>query len=114
MTYLDLIHSMPFFQECKRRICQKLGIRPGASVLEIGCGNGIDAAVLAGMAGPTGLVIEIDLRSTMLTSAWTGRVPVLLFPHMRPAMHQTKRSVTGYLTASGLIAFSSTRKIHLE
>ncbi|MCK9307271.1 MAG: methyltransferase domain-containing protein [Methanoculleus sp.] len=71
VTYLDLIHSLPFFQECKRRSYQSLGIRPGASVLEIGCGNGVDATILAGMAGPEGRVIGIDVSSTMLTSART-------------------------------------------
>lgn len=71
VTYLDLIHSLPFFQECKRQSYQKLAIRPGASVLEIGCGNGVDAAILAGMTGPTGRVIGIDVSSTMLTSART-------------------------------------------
>jgi ubiquinone/menaquinone biosynthesis C-methylase UbiE len=69
VTYLDLIHSMPFFQECKRRSYEKLAIRPGASVLEIGCGNGVDATILAGMAGPAGQVIGIDVSSTMLASA---------------------------------------------
>ncbi|MDD4136705.1 MAG: methyltransferase domain-containing protein [Methanoregula sp.] len=71
VTYLDLIHSLPFFQECKRQSYQKLAIQPGASVLEIGCGNGVDAAILAGMTGPTGQVIGIDVSSTMLTSART-------------------------------------------
>jgi len=69
VTYLDLIHSLPFFQECKRQSYQKLAIRPGASVLEIGCGNGVDATILAGMTGPTGQVIGIDVSSMMLTSA---------------------------------------------
>ncbi|MDD1693107.1 MAG: methyltransferase domain-containing protein [Methanoregula sp.] len=69
VTYLDLIHSLPFFQECKRQSYQKLAIQSGASVLEIGCGNGVDATILAGMTGPTGQVIGIDVSSTMLTSA---------------------------------------------
>ena len=69
VTYLDLIHSMPFFQVCKRRSYQQLAIRSGASVLEIGCGNGIDATVLAGMTGPDGRVIGIDVSSTMLAAA---------------------------------------------
>jgi len=69
VTYLDLIHSMPFFKECKRQSYRKLAIRPGASVLEIGCGNGVDATILAGMAGPTGQVIGIDVSSTMLAAA---------------------------------------------
>jgi ubiquinone/menaquinone biosynthesis C-methylase UbiE len=71
VTYLDLIHSLPFFQECKRRTYQKLAITPGMSVLEIGCGNGVDAAILAGMTGPAGQVIGIDVSSTMLASART-------------------------------------------
>ena len=79
VTYLDLIHSLPFFQECKRQSYEKLAIRPGASVLEIGCGNGVDATILAGMSGPAGQVIGIDVSSTMLASARTrkcaGSVP---------------------------------------
>jgi len=69
VSYLDLVHSMPFFRECKRRSYQRLGIRSGARVLEIGCGNGVDAAILAGMAGSAGQVIGIDVSSTMLGSA---------------------------------------------
>jgi ubiquinone/menaquinone biosynthesis C-methylase UbiE len=69
VSYLDLVHSLPFFQECKRLSYQGLAIRPGASVLEIGCGHGVDAAILSGMAGPDGRVIGIDVSSTMLASA---------------------------------------------
>lgn len=69
VTYLDLIHSMPFFTENKRRSFEEMRIRPGATVLEIGCGNGTDAAVLAGMAGDAGRVIGIDVSRTMLASA---------------------------------------------
>jgi ubiquinone/menaquinone biosynthesis C-methylase UbiE len=69
VSYLDLVHSMPFFRECKQRSYRNLAIRPGASVLEIGCGTGADAAILAGMAGPEGRVTGIDVSSTMLASA---------------------------------------------
>ncbi|WP_292370524.1 methyltransferase domain-containing protein [Methanoregula sp. UBA64] len=69
VTYLDLIHSMPFFRECKRRSFVEMGIRPGAAVLEIGCGNGVDATILAGMVGAGGNVIGIDVSRTMLASA---------------------------------------------
>jgi ubiquinone/menaquinone biosynthesis C-methylase UbiE len=69
VSYLDLVHSLPFFKECKRRSYEKLAIRPGASVLEIGCGNGVDATILAGLAGPGGRVAGLDVSSTMLASA---------------------------------------------
>ncbi len=66
---LDFIHSLPFFQECKRRSFGELGVRPGMSVLEVGCGNGTDARVLAGLAGPEGRVTGIDASTTMLSTA---------------------------------------------
>jgi len=69
VTYLDLIHSMPFFKDCKRRSYEALGVCPGAAVLEIGCGNGVDAAALAAMAGEKGRVIGIDVSRTMLAPA---------------------------------------------
>lgn len=69
VSYLDLVHSMPFFLECKQRSYRNLTIQPGDSVLEIGCGNGVDATNLAAMAGPAGQVIGIDVSSTMLVSA---------------------------------------------
>lgn len=69
VNYLDLIQSMPFFQECKRRSYQEMNIRRGAVILEIGCGNGIDATNLSGIAGPEGQIIGIDVSSTMLASA---------------------------------------------
>jgi len=69
VSYLDLVHSLPFFKDCKRRSYESLAIRPGASVLEIGCGNGVDATILAGLAGPEGRVTGIDVSSTMLASA---------------------------------------------
>jgi ubiquinone/menaquinone biosynthesis C-methylase UbiE len=75
VTYLDLIHSMPFFKDCKRLSYEALGIRPGAVVLEIGCGNGVDATALAGIAGPGGRVIGIDVSRTMLASAQEKNCP---------------------------------------
>jgi len=69
VSYLDLVHSLPFFRDCKQKSYQSLAIRPGASVLEIGCGNGVDAGILAGMAGPEGRVVGIDVSSTMLEAA---------------------------------------------
>lgn len=67
--YLELIHSLPFFQECKKLSYQNLDIHPGSSILEIGCGNGVDAWRLAELSGPTGQVIGADVSSTMLISA---------------------------------------------
>jgi arsenite methyltransferase len=42
----------------------------GESVLDIGCGAGVDAFVAARMVGPEGRVIGIDMTPEMLARAW--------------------------------------------
>jgi len=66
VQYLDLIHSIPFFKECKIHSSRNLNLSPGDSVLEIGCGNGIDIQNLAECVGNSGTAIGIDISSTML------------------------------------------------
>jgi ubiquinone/menaquinone biosynthesis C-methylase UbiE len=78
IQYLDLVHSLPFFQGCKSLSYERLALSPGDSVLEIGCGNGIDTKNLAGIVGPSGTVVGIDISATMLNAARTnaGASPV--------------------------------------
>ena len=45
----------------RTRLAESWGIRPGASVLEIGCGQGDMTAVLADAVGPDGTVLGIDI-----------------------------------------------------
>lgn len=42
---------------------------PGASVLDLGCGAGLDSIIAARRVGPTGRVIGIDFSETMLDRA---------------------------------------------
>lgn len=42
---------------------------PGASVLDVGCGSGMDALIAAGMVGPGGRVIGVDLTPEMARTA---------------------------------------------
>ena len=72
VQYLDLVHSLPFFQECKSLSYERMALSPGVSVLEIGCGNGVDTKNLAGIAGPSGRVVGIDISATMLNAARTN------------------------------------------
>lgn len=89
VQYLNLIHSLPFFQECKKQSYQELNVCPGASILEVGCGNGVDAWVMAGLSGPEGRVVGIDVSKTMLITAKSGQYSGSASPHfvMSDAMH---------------------------
>ena len=58
--------------------------RPGARVLDVACGTGVVARLVAGRIGPTGEVVGLDLNPGMLAvaastpskeSATTGRAP---------------------------------------
>jgi arsenite methyltransferase len=44
-------------------------IREGESVLDIGCGGGVDSMVAAATTGPTGRVVGIDISSEMVERA---------------------------------------------
>jgi SAM-dependent methyltransferase len=44
-------------------------IRPGESVLDIGCGGGVDTLIAATMAGPTGRAVGTDMSHEMVERA---------------------------------------------
>ena len=43
---------------------------PGETVLDLGCGAGLDAAVAARLVGPGGQVVGVDITPGMITRAW--------------------------------------------
>lgn len=47
-------------------------IHPGESILDIGCGGGLDSLVAALLAGPSGKVVGIDLSPEMIGRANTN------------------------------------------
>jgi ubiquinone/menaquinone biosynthesis C-methylase UbiE len=56
-------------KERKLRTYAWMGVQPGHKVLDVGCGAGMDTIPLAQIAGPTGLVVGIDLDEAMLVKA---------------------------------------------
>jgi SAM-dependent methyltransferase len=48
------------------------GLRPGETVLDIGCGAGFDTLIAARQVGPTGRVIAVDMTPAMLEKAAAG------------------------------------------
>jgi arsenite methyltransferase len=45
---------------------------PGARVLDLGCGAGLDSVIAAQRVGPEGMVLGVDFSQAMLGRAWHG------------------------------------------
>ena len=45
-------------------------VLPGETVLDVGCGAGLDGAVAARLVGPGGRVVGVDMTPGMITRAW--------------------------------------------
>jgi demethylmenaquinone methyltransferase/2-methoxy-6-polyprenyl-1,4-benzoquinol methylase len=53
----------------RRRAAERLNLKPGDSVLEIGCGTGRNFPYLQEQVGPNGVIYGVDLSSGMLRRA---------------------------------------------
>jgi len=69
VQFLDTSHALHTAQRYKRVMLEQLAPRPGATILDVGCGTGQDAQDLARAVGPHGRVIGIDSSETMLEIA---------------------------------------------
>jgi len=53
----------------RRRAVERLGLRPGDTVVELGCGTGVNFPLLLEKVGPRGRVIGVDMSGEMLRVA---------------------------------------------
>ena len=54
--------------EAIRKLCQALGVGPGAAIADIGCGGGVDTVTFASVVGPTGRVYAEEIAAGALTN----------------------------------------------
>ena len=57
------------FAEWAPRLTEIAGVKAGDAVLDVACGTGIVARTAAGIVGPDGRVVGVDLNEAMLTVA---------------------------------------------
>jgi len=82
----DVLQRLP--SETSRHFCGagnpfSLGpLRPGESVLDVGCGAGFDSLVAASLVGPNGSVVGIDLTAAMIHRAQVN-VQAVPFSYVR-------------------------------
>ncbi len=84
-TYINLLdfeESEQSIKAYKKESYELLSLKPGDSVLEIGCGLGTDARTLASQVGPTGRVIALDKSKRFLeVAAQRTDLPNVEFRH---------------------------------
>jgi ubiquinone/menaquinone biosynthesis C-methylase UbiE len=68
-AYLDRLAELDPGQSYKRRMLELLGVRPGHTVVDLGCGPGTDLLSLAAALGGSGAVIGFDRDEAMLARA---------------------------------------------
>jgi ubiquinone/menaquinone biosynthesis C-methylase UbiE len=67
--YLERINSQDRVRALNRRRAEEAGVKAGDHVLDLGCGVGADALLLAELVAPTGRVVGIDQSATMVERA---------------------------------------------
>lgn len=66
---LESFNQIPQLQELKKLGHERIGIGPGARVLEVGCGFGLETLRLARLVAPDGSVAGCDLSADFLAEA---------------------------------------------
>ncbi|MEV4373285.1 methyltransferase domain-containing protein [Nonomuraea sp. NPDC049637] len=69
IAYLDHVASTDVGRSYKRQVLDLLALRPGHTVLDLGCGPGTDLAAMADAVTPTGRVIGLDRDPAMVAEA---------------------------------------------
>ncbi len=67
--YLSHVNGLESVAAGKRERTRLLGLRPGARVIDVGCGLGDDARALSRLVGPHGEVIGLDSSTALLEHA---------------------------------------------
>jgi ubiquinone/menaquinone biosynthesis C-methylase UbiE len=66
---LDVFDGLAGIQRLKRAAIEKCRLKPGMSILDVGCGTGLETMRLAKLVAPSGTVIGIDASEKFLTEA---------------------------------------------
>ena len=99
VSCLDLLDSLPYFSEYKRRSYELLQLRHGMTVLESGCGLGDDAFRIAERVMPGGKVVALDSSVLMIEKA-RGKLESVRPPEPRTGATASAKRLTTNLYRS--------------
>jgi ubiquinone/menaquinone biosynthesis C-methylase UbiE len=65
------LYPLPGYPQRGQRLraVEVLGLRPGATVVDVACGTGLNFSLLEHAIGPTGRIVGVDLTDAMLAQA---------------------------------------------
>ena len=69
LRFLDTQNSWKAVQAARDQMLELLDVRPGQSVLDVGCGLGDDVTVLAELVGDDGRVTGLDINADIVAEA---------------------------------------------
>jgi ubiquinone/menaquinone biosynthesis C-methylase UbiE len=69
LEILDKFDALPGIQALKKAAIERCGIQAGMSILDDGCGAGLETVRLARLVGPTGKVIGLDASQAFIAEA---------------------------------------------
>ncbi len=67
--WYDLLAAEPVYRVGRQDAVDRLDLRPGDQVVDIGCGTGLNHALLQCAVGPSGRIVGIDASPQMLAQA---------------------------------------------
>lgn len=69
VRFMDEGHRIPAIQASKRLIRERLNLRPGNAVLDVGCGPGTSLLEMAETVGASGWLVGLDASEAMIAEA---------------------------------------------
>jgi ubiquinone/menaquinone biosynthesis C-methylase UbiE len=69
VEFLDARRTIEGEREVKQLILEMLDLKPGAQVLDVGCGTGDDVREIAGLIGATGRIVGIDPSDALIAES---------------------------------------------
>jgi ubiquinone/menaquinone biosynthesis C-methylase UbiE len=79
VRFRDEGQKLPAIQASRRLMVERIGLRPGESVLDVGCGPGIDMFEMARIIGAEGRLVGVDASEFMVAEA-RRRAKDFVFP----------------------------------
>ena len=82
--FLNLL-SLGQYSHLIKGVVEKMGIKPGQSILDLGSGTGKNDCFMAEKVGSQGRIVGLDINDEMLSRAWNrcGRYPNISFKKQR-------------------------------